>query len=383
MKNKTTRPAVAFIAFLLPACAVRHITRPLPSDVPSGALRVVPADQFPNFLDNMDEESLNAAVQHSLEYYRDIPPQTPVYFGADAYTAEHMRRSLKRFLWIMSNFTNTAERRAAFEKEFVVYQATGSSPDGKMVFSAYYEPSFPASLTRHDQYIYPLYAKPPDLDPVKPYFTREQIDSHNVLRGKNLELAWAKDLYDVYLLQVEGSGWLELDTGGKLRIRYDGSNNRPYRSAGLALIQRHLMTTRELSIKGMRSYLNAHPGQRQKILNTNPRYIFFRLDRTPDAHWVLGSLLVPLTAGRSVATDPVLFPRGAPGWIETNLIVLDINDNIAGAKPFYRFILSQDEGGAIKGPARLDLFVGGGEDSARFAGHFWQAGKLYFFVLKP
>jgi membrane-bound lytic murein transglycosylase len=45
-------------------------------------------------------------------------------------------------------------------------------------------------------------------------------------------------------------------------------------------------------------------------------------------------------------------------------------------------MLSQDEGGAIQGPGRVDFFAGHGEDAAHFASHFWNKGKLYFLVKK-
>jgi membrane-bound lytic murein transglycosylase A len=358
--------------------------RPLPTPIPSGALRWVPTDQIPDFVDDLDDASLDTALRQSLAYYADIPDSAAVYFGKDAYTAAHLRQSLEKFRVVVHRFKTPAARRAAIEKEFLVYQSTGASADGNIIFSAYYEHTLPASLSRHGDYVYPLYARPRDLDSTKPYRTRQDIDTGKALEGKNLEIAWAKDPFDIYLLQVEGSGWLQIEGGTRrVRIRYNGSNNQPYHSIGLTLIQQGLMTSRDISVKGIRSYFNAHPGVRQKILNTNPRYVFFRFDHSAQARWALGSLEAPLTPGRSVATDPALFPRGALGWIQTNLPILDDQDNIIGTRPFSRFILNQDEGGAIKGPARLDLFVGGDEGATRFAGHFWQAGKLYFIVLKP
>jgi membrane-bound lytic murein transglycosylase A len=380
MRNKTLLLPLILSAGLIPACAPRSYVRPLPAAVPTEALRVVPPEEIPDFTDDMDDASLDGALKRSLAYYGAIPGSAKAFFGQDSYTVSSLRRSLKKFRRLIHRFKSAAERQAAIQKQFVVYQSTGASPGGRVIFSAYYEPTLPASLTPHGKYAYPLYAKPADLDEAKPYHTREEIDSKKALAGKNLEIAWARDPFDIYLLQVEGTGWLILENNERVRVRYAGSNNRPYRSIGLALIKQGLMTSREISAKGIRSTLNAHLGERQKILNTNPRYIFFRFDRSREARWALGSLYVPLTPGRSVATDPALFPRGALGWIKTELPTLDEKGEITGKKPFSRFVLNQDEGGAIKGAGRLDLFVGGAEDAARFAGHFWQAGKLYFLV---
>jgi len=51
-------------------------------------------------------------------------------------------------------------------------------------------------------------------------------------------------------------------------------------------------------------------------------------------------------------------------------------------KPFSRFALNQDAGGAIKGPGRVDLFCGRGENAEIMAGHLKEEGDLYFLVKK-
>jgi len=49
---------------------------------------------------------------------------------------------------------------------------------------------------------------------------------------------------------------------------------------------------------------------------------------------------------------------------------------------FSRFVLNQDEGGAIKGTGRVDLYCGTGTDAERFAGSIKEQGELYFIVKK-
>jgi membrane-bound lytic murein transglycosylase A len=50
--------------------------------------------------------------------------------------------------------------------------------------------------------------------------------------------------------------------------------------------------------------------------------------------------------------------------------------------PWSQFVLNQDEGGAIKGPHRIDIFWGTGSRAEYIAHHMNQAGELYFLVLK-
>lgn len=47
------------------------------------------------------------------------------------------------------------------------------------------------------------------------------------------------------------------------------------------------------------------------------------------------------------------------------------------------FVMNQDTGGAVKGPARADIFCGNGNYAAFTDGHMNQYGKLYFLVLNP
>lgn len=62
---------------------------------------------------------------------------------------------------------------------------------------------------------------------------------------------------------------------------------------------------------------------------------------------------------------------------------MDASGEIVQWVPMHRFVVNQDTGGAIKGPGRADIFWGNGPYAEQAAGHFKQAGDLYFLVLKP
>ena len=55
----------------------------------------------------------------------------------------------------------------------------------------------------------------------------------------------------------------------------------------------------------LRRYLSDNPREQSDILNYNESYVFFRVNQAG----ALGSLEVPVTAGRSIATDSRLFPK--------------------------------------------------------------------------
>ncbi len=338
----------------------------------------------PDFQDDGEREGLSIAVRQSLRYFQALPANRPFSFGPDAYSAGEMAEGLEVFLELLGQARpDFADRVRA---EFTVYRSTGAPPDGAVVFSSYYEHDLKASLTRTDRYRYPLYARPLDLEERVDvrgqkwagrtvgglwgtYFTRKEIDSEGALEGRGLEIAWADNPVDVLFLQVQGSGWLNLPDGSRQRVRYAGNNGHPYRSVGLNLIESGLIPRAVFTRAAMVDYLKTHPRERPSLLNVNPRYVFFKIDLSDSRDQAFGSLNVPVTPRRSIATDPAVFPPGALAWMET------------GAKNrTARFVLNQDEGGAIKGSARVDYFVGGGAEAESYAVGFWEKGKLYFLA---
>jgi len=86
--------------------------------------------------------------------------------------------------------------------------------------------------------------------------------------------------------------------------------------------------------------------------------------------------------GRSIATDPWLFPKGALAFVQTQEPVIDDAGRLVGWKPFSRIVLNQDAGGAIRGSQRVDLFFGTGDRAAGAAGYMNSRGRLFFLALK-
>ena len=87
------------------------------------------------------------------------------------------------------------------------------------------------------------------------------------------------------------------------------------------------------------------------LLHQNSSFVFFR-ELPADVPGPLGSLGVPLTAGRSLAVDPRAVPQGAPVFLATTWPNTE--------KQLYRLMVAQDTGGAIKGNVRADFFWGFG-----------------------
>jgi membrane-bound lytic murein transglycosylase A len=171
---------------------------------------------------------------------------------------------------------------------------------------------------------------------------------------------------------------LQLPDRRRLQVGYAGQNGLPYRSIGRLLIDGGKIPAADMSMQRLRRYLAEHPAERDEIMAYNESYVFFRfISEGP-----LGSLEVPVTAGRSIATDSRLFPKGALGFIYSERPVLDPGGELLGWTPFLRFVLNQDTGGAIRGPQRVDLFFGAEAQAEAGAGYMNSPGKLYFLALK-
>ena len=77
-----------------------------------------------------------------------------------------------------------------------------------------------------------------------------------------------------------------------------------------------------------------------------------------------------------MATDKTLFPPGGVVLVETT-----IADTGFGRRPYIRFMLDQDHGGAIRGPGRIDLYLGVGPEAGVVAGRQRHPGRLYYLLL--
>jgi membrane-bound lytic murein transglycosylase A len=84
---------------------------------------------------------------------------------------------------------------------------------------------------------------------------------------------------------------------------------------------------------------------------------------------------------RSIATDRQIFPAGALSYIVT-AVPSPAAAGSADATPWSGFVLNQDEGGAITGANRVDIFWGTGAEAEYMASRMKHPGRLYYLVLK-
>ena len=240
--------------------------------------------------------------------------------------------------------------------------------------TGYYEPELRGAEYAAGAFQVPLHALPPSTLVDGAWPDRATVEA-GALAGLGLELAWVDDPVDAFFLHIQGSGRVRLHDGRLLRLGYAGQNGHSYRAIGRTLIDSGAIPRERMSMQAIRGWLaTAAPGAAAEVMRGNPSYVFFRvLDGLAPGQGAPGALGVPLTPGRSLAVDPAFIPFGAPVFVETR-------DPVDGA-PIRRLLHAQDTGGAIRGPARGDLFWGWGEAAAARAGLMREAAEV--FVLVP
>lgn len=288
-----------------------------------------------------------------------------------------------------------AAARVFFESRFQPFAATNrGEPEG--LFTGYYEPTLSGSRRRSQRFHVPLYLRPPELVSVDlgrfrddltgrrlagrveggrlvPYEDRAAIDGGK-LSGRGLELVWVDDPVDAFFLHIQGSGRVELDDGGHLRVGYAAQNGHPYFAVGRELIDRGALTREQVSMQSIRRWLDDHPEQATDLLHRNPSYVFFR-ELSGDGP--VGSQGVVLSPGRSLAVDRKFLPLGIPVWLDATAPAAGM-DGID--VPLQRLLIAQDTGGAITGPVRGDVFWGHGEEATDVAGRMKHSGRMWLLL---
>ena len=274
----------------------------------------------------------------------------------------------------------------------------GNDPKG--LFTGYYEASLNGSRTKSARYNIPLHKRPDDLVMVQLGDFREDLKGRRIagrVRGGNLKpyesreeivagdwphddevLVWVDDPVDAFFVQIQGSGLVALNNGQTMRIGYAGQNGHPYYAIGRELIKRGQLTKDTVSMQSIRAWLAANPRQADEIMNTNASYVFFReIDAGKDSGGPIGGPIggqgVALTKGRSLAIDRSLISYGLPIWT-------DIEHPSAGEPPIQKLMVTQDTGGAIRGPVRGDVFWGYGKTAETLAGQMKSQGRYWVLI---
>lgn len=285
---------------------------------------------------------------------------------------------------------NDDAARRFFEAAFTPWLA-GNNGERSGRFTGYYEPELRGARQPGGRFTVPLLHRPPDLVMVElgrfrpawrgdriagrvvdgrlvPFASRAEIE-HGALDRQHLAFLWVDDPVDAFFLGIQGSGRVRLADGTMARVGYDGQNGHPYVAIGRLLVERGALALEDVSLAAIRAWIGAHPTEGARLMDENPSYVFFR-EQAGDGP--LGTEGVVLTPGRSLAVDPGFVPLGVPFWLDLD----------QGGEALRRLVVTQDTGGAIRGPVRGDLFWGFGPEAESRAGRMRAQGAYYMLLPK-
>lgn len=186
------------------------------------------------------------------------------------------------------------------------------------LFTGYFSPHLKGSLHPNAHYSVPIYT--------------------TMSQHRSDVIAWVKSKRDRFKLAMEGSGTIQVTSHTQIPLEYKG----------IAKKRRHTTHSRRHC--------------RQKSA--------FVLFKKSSHHYAPGVHQLPLTPGYSMAVDQ--------SWIPINVPVLVHTTDHA----FHRLMVAQDVGGAIKGKARGDLFLGSGKLAERKARVIKTSGSLWLLLPK-
>jgi membrane-bound lytic murein transglycosylase A len=195
--------------------------------------------------------------------------------------------------------TTTGALRAWFEGNFRPWALV--NPDGSRngLITGYYEPILKGSRQRGKTYSqFPVFGPPEDLIVVElaelypelkhlrlrgrlegrkliPYYSRAEWAPQESKRSPEA-LLFIDDAIDLFFMQIQGSGQIQLADGSRVRLNYADQNGHPYRSIGRWLVDQGEMKAEQASMQNIKAWAKANPKRLSEMLNANPSLVFFR-----------------------------------------------------------------------------------------------------------
>jgi len=416
MKKFTQLCLLALLSHLLMSCSTTHLTT-----IPSVPCKCTNAENKPVQIPEAQSTVIppKAPVTKAAEY---STLKTVTWAELDGFNQDDLTKAWPAWLQSCSALVNRPQWKrvcdeayklkepnntsitAYYNEYFLPYQANNVDGTNTGMVTGYYEPLLKGSRKKSALYPNPLYTTPSDLVTVEldsiypelkfkrirgrvvdnkidsktnnkkliPYYTRAEIEVP-VSPIKNNEFIYIDDIIDVFFLQIQGSGLVQLDDGTEVHVGYADQNGHTYNSIGRLLIERGELTLPNASMQGIKNWARNNLDKLRELLDSNPSYVFFR-ELPAGLPGPLGALGVPILAERVVAVDPKFIPLGAPLFLATT----EPNSE----RPLKQLMMAQDTGGAIKGGVRADFFWGAGAEAGAKAGAMKQIGKVWVLLPK-
>lgn len=367
----------------------------------STPLKLLPEAKYPVFADDYDFGGMKLAIERQLKRFSKKKLTGSIRMGTKTHKLSKAVESLVAFNSLIAEFERCASREVKarcyadfnqeIRKRFDVYAPDLRKSDPRYgdenfaFFTGYHTHGIEAKLQPQGEFKHAIYSNPHSSKLNK---SRSQIDFGGALAGRGLEGAYSNFLFDIYLMHVAGSGKVTVNQpdGSKKEfyLHYDGTNKQRWEFIGPYMARKGYIQNG--SIPAQRRFLRQNPNLQKEIFSVCPSYVFLKPSLEPPK----GSDMVPVTDGRSIATDNSFYPfKGLLTYIESNRPVETGQYDLEEEKrdripfqPFSRFFLDQDTGGAIEGKARADIYWGSNDYAYFSAMHMENVGKIFYMMLK-
>lgn len=333
-----------------------------------------PVDRGQQYLDGEFDDLLNPVTNVVSDKPRD-------YSRFEAQAEQVLTRSPSMMLRYQNLYhqindwaANSGDPTSFSQYGLTTEQMGGGDGYGNVMFTGYFSPVIELRHEQDDRFKYPVYALP-ECNGQCP--TRAEI-YNGALAGQGLELGYSASKLDVFMMEVQGSGFVHFEDNDELQyFAYGGKNGHPYVSIGKVLIERGEVAREKMSLKAIAEWVSEHDDATvRELLEQNPSYVFFSPRDELD---VLGTAGIPLLPMASVAADREFLPMGSVLLAEVPQLDADGNWN---GKHVLTLLMALDTGGAVK-RNHLDLYHGMGAQAGIDAGHYKHFGRVWKLGLTP
>lgn len=324
-----------------------------------------------DIFDDLNFQGLNLAIERQLESFKRYPLEGEIIIDGQHYPKSILKHSLIKLREIVQDHESCLkdqkmdckqQTRESFKEDFSFFKpAYERAEEKRALFTAYYSPVIKGSHNKTQRFPHAVYARPQD-ERLRLESTRVGIDLDNILEGHGLELFYSDNLFELYMMHIEGGGKIEIPSTGKsYYLSFDGTNQQRWSFLSSYMIEQGYIDSHDMMEQ--KQFLDAHPEKWREIYSLCPSYVYFKVTETPPE----GLDGIPLTDHRSMAQDRHIYPqKGLIGFVESKRPIRNDDGSISYI-PFHRLYIDQDTGGAIKGKARADLYFGE-DEKARLAG---------------